>query len=145
MSIPPTLFKYANLAIGTLAALTGVSQLTQIFNDFNVFIQGLIAIVLSTFIIYLEFKIPSQLYKFASFYFSFLGRGALHILLASLLGHGVSFIRFFTILLLVFSGIGYFVCHFTKAVEEPDNFKINDNAIMVGDDQFDDDDDDEIV
>ncbi|CAL9730129.1 golgi apparatus membrane protein Tvp15p [Monosporozyma unispora] len=145
MSFPPALFKYANLVVGTLSALAGVAQLAQIFTDFNTFIQGLFAIVLSTYIIYLEFKIPTQLYKYASFYFSFLGRGALHILLASLLGHGVSFLRFFTILSLVFTGIGYFFCHVAKFVEEPDNFKINDNAIMVGDDQFDDDDDDEVV
>lgn len=146
MSLPPTFFKYANLIIGTIATLSAVGQLSLIFTEFNGFIQGLFAIILASLIIYLEFKIPSKLYKFASFYFNFAGRGTLHLLLASLLGHGQAGIfKIFAILILVLSGFAYFFCQVAPFIEEPDNFKINDNAIMVGDDQFDDDDDDEVV
>lgn len=145
MSITPSIFKYINLLAGTLAVLSGISQLRQIFTEFNVFIQGLFAIVLSTNIIYLEFKIPSQLYKYASFYFSFLGRGILHFLLLTLLAHDINTFKFFANFILLLTGIGYIFCHFTSFIEEPDNFKISNNAIMVGDDEFDDDDDDEVV
>lgn len=145
MSITPSIFKYINLLAGTLAVLSGISQLRQIFTEFNVFIQGLFAIVLSTYIIYLEFKIPSQLYKYASFYFSFLGRGILHFLLLTLLAHDINTFKFFANFILLLTGIGYIFCHFTSFIEEPDNFKISNNAIMVGDDEFDDDDDDEVV
>lgn len=145
MSITPSIFKYINLLAGTLAVLSGISQLRQIFTEFNAFIQGLFAIVLSTYIIYLEFKIPSQLYKYASFYFSFLGRGILHFLLLTLLAHDINTFKFFANFILLLTGIGYIFCHFTSFIEEPDNFKISNNAIMVGDDEFDDDDDDEVV
>lgn len=145
MPVTPAIFRYINIFVGTLAVLSGVSQIHQIFIEFNVFIQGLFAIVLSTYIIYLEFKIPSQLYKYASFYFSFLGRGILHFLLVSLLGHNVGTFKFIANFILFFTGIGYIFCYFTSFIEEPDNFKISNNAIMVGDDEFDDDDDDEVV
>lgn len=137
--LPKRAIKIANLTLGGLATLASLSQLTFLVTDFNVFVQSLYAIALSALIVYLEFKVPSNLYKYASFYFSFFGRGLLHILLGIMLFHGGPF-KLITALFLVLSGIAYCLFQFLPMVEEPDNFKIAGSSLSIGDDEFDDDD-----
>lgn len=141
------LFKYLNVGIGAITLITSMSHLTYVFTEFNVFIQAIFALLFSAFIIILEFRIPSNIYKFASFYFSFVGRGVLNILLCSLLAHGSSLLTVLDCILLFTSGLAFIFFQFTKLVEEPESFKVENNSFIVGDDEFDvnDNDDDEVI
>ncbi|SMN21126.1 similar to Saccharomyces cerevisiae YDR100W TVP15 Integral membrane protein localized to late Golgi vesicles along with the v-SNARE Tlg2p [Maudiozyma saulgeensis] len=129
--------KIANLTIGSIASLAAFTQLTYLISDFNVFMLSLFAIPLSAMIVMMEFKVPGQLYNFASFYFNFLGRGVLQILLGIMVCHGGA-LKLISSFLLVLSGIAYCLFHFLPMVEEPDYFKIAGNSLTVGDDEFDD-------
>lgn len=141
------LFKYLNLILGALTLLTSLTHLTYVFDRFDVFAQSLFAIFFSAFIIILEFKIPRNTYKFASFYFSFIGRGILNILLCSLLAHDSAVLTILTCVLLFVSGMAFIAFQFTDFVEEPESFKAENNSFIVGDDEFDvnDNDDDEVI
>ncbi|CAB4255719.1 similar to Saccharomyces cerevisiae YDR100W TVP15 Integral membrane protein localized to late Golgi vesicles along with the v-SNARE Tlg2p [Maudiozyma barnettii] len=131
--------KIANLAIGAIGSLAALSQLTYVVSDFNVFMLSLFAIPLSAMIIMMEFKVPTQLYNFASFYFSFLGRGILQILLGIMVCHGGA-LKLMSAFLLIISGIAYCLFQFLPMIEEPDFFKVAGSSLTVGDDEFDDDD-----
>ncbi|SCV04317.1 LAMI_0H15148g1_1 [Lachancea mirantina] len=136
--IPPQFFKISNIATGALIALSAFSQLTYLFKNFSAFLMALFALALSVPIVYLEFRVPPNLYRFASFYFSFIGRGLLYMLLALL----VSFGGVFKILIaaIVFTMGGVFVgFQFVPTIQEPENFRAEGNSIAVGDD------DDEII
>lgn len=132
--------KFANIAIGSLGTLASLSQITYVVSDFNVFALSLFAIPLSAVIVMLEFKVPPQLFNFASFYFNYLGRGLLQILLGIIVCHGGA-LKLMTAFLLVISGIAFCLFQFLPMVEEPDYFKIAGNSLTVGDDEFDDGDD----
>lgn len=138
-TMPPVFFKVANLMIGSMALLSSVSQLTYIVSNFNTFLLAIYAIPLSALIIVLEFQVPSFLYKYCSFYFSFLGRGLFYILLSFLINTGGIFkmlVTLFTFLL----GLIYVAFEFLPQIEEPANFRAEGAPISV-----DDDDDDEII
>ncbi|CCK71720.1 Tvp15p KNAG_0H03050 [Huiozyma naganishii CBS 8797] len=139
-------FKIIDISIGTVALLASLTQLSYIIKSFNVFLQGVIAALLSVLIIQVQFKVPPKLYQYASFYFSFLGRGLLQILLATLVAHG-GVLKYIAAVLLFFSGIVFIFCHFAPFIEEPELFRLNNgNGLSVGDDQFDGgDDDDEVI
>lgn len=139
MSIPPQTIKTANLALGSLAILTSLLDMTEIFGSFAVFLRGLFALAASIPILYLEFRKLPQLYKFASFYYSFLGRGVLFMLLScNIANHGV--FNLLVSLLLFLSGVIFTIFHFSPFIDEPENFKTSNSGLTVGDDEFDDDD-----
>ncbi|CCE93182.1 Tvp15p TDEL_0F03710 [Torulaspora delbrueckii] len=134
MPVPPQFFKIANLTIGSLCLIASVSQLTYILSNFNAFLLAIFGIVLSTPIVVLEFNIPSNLYRYASFYFSFLGRGVVYILISFLLGFGGVF-KILTSLLTFLLGVVYTVFEFLPQIEEPANFRGEGSPIAVeGDD-----------
>lgn len=128
-----------NIAVGSIATIAALSQLTYLLVDFNVFAQTFFAIPLAALGVLLEFRVPAQLHKFASFYFSFLGRGLLYILLGIMVCHGGAF-KMLSALLLVLAGISFCLFQFLPMVEEPDYFKLGNASLTVGDDEFDDDD-----
>lgn len=131
--------KIANIAIGSIATVAALSQLTYLLTDFNVFAQTFFTIPLAALVVLLEFRVPGQLYKFASFYFSFLGRGLLYILLGIMICHGGA-LKMMSALLVVLAGISFCLFQFLPMVEEPDYFKLGNASLTVGDDEFDDDD-----
>ncbi|QLQ82449.1 hypothetical protein HG537_0H02110 [Torulaspora globosa] len=134
--IPPIFFKVANLTVGSLCLIASLSQLSYISVNFNAFLLAIFGVGLSVPIIYLEFKVPSNLYKFASFYFSFLGRGMAYILLSFLINFGGIF-KILTTLLTFLLGVVYAVFQVLPQIEEPANFRGEAAAISVGDDDDD--------
>ncbi|CCF56826.1 hypothetical protein KAFR_0B05310 [Kazachstania africana CBS 2517] len=138
-SIPPEAFKFVHISIGSLAILASLSQFLLIFTNFNAFLLGLYSLALSIPVVYLEFKIPPNIYNYASFYFSFLGRGCLNILIALILYHQ-GFFRILTTILLIFNGIAYIIFHFLPFINEPENFKLANPSLSLNDNEFDDDD-----
>ncbi|CAI7071801.1 BEM_collapsed_G0010040.mRNA.1.CDS.1 [Saccharomyces cerevisiae] len=138
--IPPKFFKIANISIGCIDIIAALSQLTYIFTNLNVFLLAVYGLALSVPIVYLEFKVPSNLYSYASFYFSFLGRGLSYILLSLI----ISFGGIYNILAGMFTfilGVAFIVFHFSQFVEEPANFRAPGSSLSIGDDDIDDDDD----
>ncbi|GCE98746.1 late Golgi vesicles protein [Zygosaccharomyces mellis] len=137
-TIPPVFFKAANLTIGSLTLLSALSQLRYLIYDFSAFLLALYAIPFSVLIILLEFQAIPALYRYCSFYFSFIGRGFLYILLGLLINFGGVFkvlIAVFTF----FSGLVYISFEFLPQIEEPANFRAEGAPLSVNDD------DDEII
>ncbi|GAV47502.1 hypothetical protein ZYGR_0H03460 [Zygosaccharomyces rouxii] len=137
-TVPPVFFKAANLAIGSLTLLSSLSQLSYLIYDFNAFLLALYAIPLSVLIILLEFQTVPVLYRYCSFYFSFIGRGFLYILLSLLVNFG----GVFKVLITVFTfflGLIYVAFEFLPQIEEPPNFRAEGAPLSVNDD------DDEII
>lgn len=139
-AIPPKFFKIANISIGCIDIIAALSQLTYLFTNLSIFLLAVYGLALSIPIIYLEFKVPSNLYRYASFYFSFLGRGLSYILLGLI----ISFGGIYNILAGMFTfilGVAFIVFHFSQFVEEPSNFRAPGSSLSIGDDDIDDDDD----
>lgn len=135
-AVPPIFFKVANLAVGSLCLLASLSQLSYIAVNFNAFLLAIFGVALSVPIIYLEFKVPPNLYKFASFYFSFLGRGMAYILLSFLINFGGIF-KMLTTLLTFLLGVVYVIFQVLPQIEEPANFRGEAAPIAMGDDDDD--------
>lgn len=132
-SVPPQLFKIVHLAVGSLATLSALSQTSYIFKSFPVFLKALYALMLAIPMVYLEFKVPVNLYRYASFYFSFLGRGLSLILLSLLLSYGGVF-KIIISGLLFLAGVVYAVLEFVPSVQEPENFRADGSGLSVGED-----------
>lgn len=96
--------------------------MTELFSRFDYFFQGLFVIGIGILIGYLEFSIPPKLFTYASSFFSFLGRGAIYILIAVLNLHG-SFIRLIIALIILVIGVVYVVLEFLPSIQPPANMQ----------------------
>ncbi|CCC68479.1 hypothetical protein NCAS_0B03950 [Naumovozyma castellii] len=141
-ALPATAFKFGNILLGSTSTLAALSQLSYISSNFVAVPLALYALVLSIGTVYLEFKIPSNIFNFASFYFSFLGRGLTYILISILLSFGGA-LKKINMLLLFFYGLAHVAFQFTPFVEEPNNYRSAGSSISIGDD--DNDDNDEVI
>ncbi|ODV82622.1 hypothetical protein CANARDRAFT_204824 [[Candida] arabinofermentans NRRL YB-2248] len=112
-------FKGINLFVAVVSVLCGV---TELFKGFSYFLQGLYIIGLGGLIGYLEFKIPPQLYAYASSFFSFFGRGAIYILIALLNFHG-SIFRVLAALITLVIGAVYIGLEFVPSIQAPSNMQ----------------------
>ncbi|SCU90399.1 LADA_0F03774g1_1 [Lachancea dasiensis] len=135
-NVSPQIFKATNLAAGSLASFSALSQLSYLLTDFPAFLKAIFALGLAIPIVYLEFKVPPNLYRFASFYFSFIGRGLCLILLSLLLSYGGA-LKIIISLLLFVAGIAFTVVEFIPSIQEPDNFRPEGSSIAVGEDADD--------
>ncbi|KAH6659554.1 Golgi apparatus membrane protein TVP15 [Truncatella angustata] len=116
------IFRIVNLAVGVVMILGGISQFFTTANGFQSFIIGSYVILFGAVIGLLEFQIPPQVSRYASFLFSFIGRGIFYIFLGSiLLGDGVLRIIAGSIVGLV--GVGYAVLEFIPSIEPPANMR----------------------
>lgn len=112
-------FKAVNLFVAFLSTACGI---TELFSRFDYFFQGLFVIGIGILIGYLEFKIPPKLFTYASSFFSFLGRGAIYILIALLNLHGSVF-RYLVATVILFIGIIYIFLEFLPSVQPPENMQ----------------------
>lgn len=96
--------------------------MTELFSRFDYFFQGIFVIGIGILIGYLEFRIPPKLFTYASSFFSFLGRGAIYMLIAVLNMHG-SFIRYIIALVLLLIGVFYVVLEFLPSIHPPANMQ----------------------
>ncbi|CEP63287.1 Tvp15p LALA0_S07e06700g [Lachancea lanzarotensis] len=135
-NVSPQIFKLVNLAAGSLASLSALTQTSYLLSNFPAFLMAIYALGLAVPIVYLEFKVPPNLYRFASFYFSFIGRGLSFILLSLLLSFGGA-LKIFASLLLFLTGVAFVIVEFVPSVQEPDNFRPEGSSIAVGEDADD--------
>ncbi|KAI0177821.1 Golgi apparatus membrane protein TVP15 [Pestalotiopsis sp. NC0098] len=115
-------FRIVNLAVGVVMILGGISQFFTEANGFQSFIIGSYVILFGAAVGLLEFQIPPQVSRYASFLFSFVGRGIFYIFVGSiLLGGGVLRIIAGSIVGLI--GVGYAVLEFIPSIEPPANMR----------------------
>ncbi|KAL3427385.1 Golgi apparatus membrane protein tvp15 [Phlyctema vagabunda] len=116
-------FRLVNLVVGGLMVFGGI---TQFFwsgsNVFQSIIIGSYVILFGLCTALLEFQIPPQVSRYASFLFSFLGRGVFYIFVGSILLHNAVLpIIAGTIIGAV--GVTYVVLEFTPSIEPPQNMR----------------------
>ncbi|GMM38992.1 Tvp15 protein [Saccharomycopsis crataegensis] len=125
-------FKIANFAVGALSVLCGISQLLSGFQDFFL---GLFVIFFGAGIIFLEIRVPQEVYNYASFLFSFIGRGIFYLLIGIIVSHD-HILRVFPGFLISFVGIGYCALQFVPNILPPENMR-SDFAALHNQDEED--------
>ncbi|KAI1657964.1 COPI associated [Daldinia decipiens] len=113
-------FRIVNLAVGVIMVLGGISQFFNL--GFQSIIIGAYVLIFGLAVALLEFQIPPQVSRYASFMFSFIGRGIFYVFVGSiLLNNGVLRIIAGSIVGLV--GLGYIALEFVPSVEPPANMR----------------------
>jgi len=113
-------FRLVNLGVGALMVVGGI---------FHMFPPSLSSIIIGVYVAIfgaatalLEFQIPPQISRYASFLFSFIGRGAFYIFVGSILldTHWMDYI-FGAIIGII--GIAYVALEFIPSIEPPQNMR----------------------
>ncbi|KAK2766844.1 Late Golgi vesicles protein [Arachnomyces sp. PD_36] len=119
------IFKLVNLAIGVLMVLGGISKFFPL--SMSHIIVGVYVIIfgLATGGLELLPTVPPYVSRYASFLFSFLGRGIFYIFVGSILleTHVLSIIAGS---LIGFVGVGYAVLEYIPSIEAPSNMREGD-------------------
>ncbi|PSS16623.1 hypothetical protein M430DRAFT_122114 [Amorphotheca resinae ATCC 22711] len=113
-------FRIVNLGVGALMVVSGIFHFFPIGMS-NV-ITGLYVILFGLTTALLEFQIPPQVSRYASFLFSFLGRGLFYIFVGSILldVHTLDIV-FGSIIGII--GLAYAVLEFVPSIEPPQNMR----------------------
>lgn len=122
-------FKATNLFVGISTALWGLVDLT----NFNSFFLGLYLLAFGASITLLEFRVPPLTHQYASFLFSFLGRGVFYILLGILICSGGILSAINGIFVVIVGGI-FLSLEFVPSIEVPDNFR-TDGSVLIEDEE----------
>ncbi|KAI7852608.1 COPI associated protein-domain-containing protein [Circinella umbellata] len=104
-------FRVINCVAAAFMAIGGVGTIIRGFNNF---ITGIFCIIFGLVTAVFEFRLPAQITQFASFMFSFLGRGIS-------LNYGALAIAAGVIVILI--GVVYCVLHFVPGVQAPTNMQ----------------------
>ncbi|KAH7160766.1 Golgi apparatus membrane protein TVP15 [Dactylonectria macrodidyma] len=119
------IFRIVNLVVGAITTLGGIAH---IFNlSLSSIVLGCYMIVFGLSIALLEFQIPPQLSRYASFLFSFIGRGAFYIFIGGLL-LGEMFLSKLAGAVVGVVGIAYVALEFVPSIEPPSNMREADEA-----------------
>ncbi|KAI2635095.1 Golgi apparatus membrane protein TVP15 [Xylaria nigripes] len=113
-------FRIVNLVVGVIMILGGISQF------FNASLQsviiGVYVIIFGAFVGLLEFQIPPQVSRYASFMMSFIGRGIFYIFMGSiLLSH--HWTRYVAGSIIGLTGVAYVALEFVPSIEPPANMR----------------------
>ncbi|OBA21176.1 COPI associated [Metschnikowia bicuspidata var. bicuspidata NRRL YB-4993] len=119
-------FKAANLAVGSLAVLSGLSQL---FSGIQSFILGVYIIGFGAIVGILEFSIPPEAQTYGLFLFSFVGRGVFYTLIGASI-NGASWFRLLASLLIFVVGLVYIALEAIPSISPPEN--MNPEGISIG-------------
>ncbi|KAK5657749.1 hypothetical protein OQA88_2822 [Cercophora sp. LCS_1] len=113
-------FRIVNLAVAVIMILGGISQFFPV--AFQSVIIGSYVIIFGLAIGLLEFQIPPQVSRYASFLFSFIGRGIFYIFVGSILLHDNT-LRIIAGSIIGLIGVGYVVLEFIPSIEPPANMR----------------------
>ncbi|KAJ1333643.1 COPI associated protein [Microdochium nivale] len=113
-------FRLVNLAVGVVMILGGISQFFPF--GFQSVIVGIYVIIFGLAVALLEFQIPPQVARYASFLFSFLGRGIFYIFVGSILLHD-HVLRQIAGSIVGLVGVGYVALEFIPSIEPPANMR----------------------
>ncbi|PWW77654.1 COPI associated [Tuber magnatum] len=114
------IIRLVNLGVGVIMVLGGISQFFPM--GLQSIIVGCYVIVFGLVISLLEFQIPPQTSRYASFLFSFLGRGVFYIFVGSILIHG-GVLRIIAGSIIGLVGALYVGLEFVPSIEPPENMR----------------------
>ncbi|KAB8297900.1 hypothetical protein EYC80_001686 [Monilinia laxa] len=113
-------FRLVNLAVGVFMVLGGISQFFPL--GFQSIIIGCYVIIFGICTALLEFQIPPQVSRYASFLFSFVGRGIFYVFVGSILLHD-HVLRIIAGSLIGIIGLIYIALEFVPSIEPPANMR----------------------
>ncbi|RAL65595.1 hypothetical protein DID88_005267 [Monilinia fructigena] len=113
-------FRLVNLAVGVFMVLGGISQFFPL--GFQSIIIGCYVIIFGICTALLEFQIPPQVSRYASFLFSFVGRGIFYVFVGSILIHD-HVLRIIAGSLIGIIGLIYIALEFVPSIEPPANMR----------------------
>ncbi|CDO54168.1 similar to Saccharomyces cerevisiae YDR100W TVP15 Integral membrane protein localized to late Golgi vesicles along with the v-SNARE Tlg2p [Geotrichum candidum] len=117
-------FKLVNLAVGILAVLGGISQFFPV--SFQSTIIAIYVILFGVGITFLELvQVPHATSRYASFLFSFIGRGVFYIFIGTILLHD-HVLRIIAGSIIAVIGLVYVALEFVPAIQVPENMRLND-------------------
>ncbi|KAJ6113419.1 hypothetical protein N7523_006736 [Penicillium sp. IBT 18751x] len=121
------IFRLVNIAIGVIMVLGGISQFFPA--SMSSIIVGIYVIIFGLVVGGLEFmpNVPDYAYRYASFLFSFLGRGVFYIFVGCIILHG-HVLREIAASIIGITGIGYVVLEFIPSIEPPSNMRESDQG-----------------
>ncbi|KAJ5817889.1 Golgi apparatus membrane protein TVP15 [Penicillium robsamsonii] len=121
------IFRLVNIAVGVFMVLGGISNFFS--GSFSSIILGAYVVVFGLVIAGLEFlpHVPDYAYRYASFLFSFLGRGVFYIFIGSILLHD-HVLRIIDGSLVGFIGLAYVALEFIPSIEPPANMRESDQG-----------------
>lgn len=114
------IFRMVNLAVGAFLILGGVAQFFHF--HFKDIIIGVYVIIFGLGTGLLEFQIPPQIAKHASFMFSFIGRGIFYIFVGSVIV-GDQWYKYTVGTIVGVVGIAYVVLEYIPSIEPPANMR----------------------
>ncbi|KAK4126538.1 COPI associated [Parathielavia appendiculata] len=114
-------FRIVNLAVAVLMILGGISQFFPI--TFQSAIIGSYVIVFGLATGLLEFQIPPQISRYASFLFSFLGRGIFYVFIGCIILHHDYVLRIIAGTIVGLIGVSYVALEFIPSIEPPANMR----------------------
>ncbi|EFX02684.1 copi-coated vesicle [Grosmannia clavigera kw1407] len=114
------IFRIVNLVVGVIMVLGGISQFFPA--HFQSIIIGVYVILFGLATALLEFQIPLQVSRYASFLFSFIGRGIFYIFIGSILLHDGT-LRIIAGSIIGVIGVIYAVLEFIPSIEPPANMR----------------------
>jgi hypothetical protein len=113
-------FRIVNLVVAAVTVLGGI---VHIFGfDVQSIILAVYMIIFGLAIALLEFQIPPQISRYASFLFSFLGRGIFYVFIGTLLLSKAVLMNIAGGIVGI-TGIAYIVLEFVPAIEPPSNMR----------------------
>ncbi|KAJ5636292.1 uncharacterized protein N7484_009605 [Penicillium longicatenatum] len=121
------IFRLVNIVVGVIMVLGGISQFFP--TSMSSIIVGVYVIIFGVVVAGLEFmpNVPDYAYRYASFLFSFLGRGIFYIFVGSILLHDMV-LRYIAGSLVGLIGVGYLVLEFIPSIEPPSNMRESDQG-----------------
>lgn len=118
------IFRLVNLAVGAVMVLGGISQFIQSEHLFRDIIIGIYVIIFGLVVAGLELlpQVPPYIPKYASFMFSFLGRGIFYVFVGCLILEG-KWPRIVAGSIIGLIGVGYCALEFLPQIEPPSNMR----------------------
>ncbi|KAI1268876.1 Golgi apparatus membrane protein TVP15 [Xylariaceae sp. FL1019] len=113
-------FRIVNLVVGVIMILGGISQFFGA--SFQSIVIGVYVIIFGAFVGLLEFQIPPQVSRYASFMFSFIGRGIFYIFVGSIL-LSLHWSRYIAGAIIGLTGLSYVALEFIPSIEPPANMR----------------------
>ncbi|KAI2620099.1 COPI associated [Hypoxylon sp. NC1633] len=114
-------FRIVNLVVAVIMVLGGISQFIT-DPGFQSIIIGAYVIVFGLAVALLEFQIPAQVSRYASFMFSFVGRGIFYVFVGSVVLNG-GWMRIVAGSVIGAVGLAYVALEFVPSVEPPANMR----------------------
>ncbi|CAI6342195.1 unnamed protein product [Periconia digitata] len=114
-------FRIVNFAVAVFMVLGGITKFIG-FEGFSTIILGVYLILFGAATALLEIQIPQQVARYASFMFSFLGRGIFYVFIGSV-AVGSHWYQYVPGAIVGIVGIGYVVLEWIPSIEPPANMR----------------------